>query len=43
MLSLKIGIPLAEIREMPVADYYTYLAVLDAEHHIGKSILKKAG
>ena len=43
MLSHWIGVPLAEIRAMSPVDYNTYLQVLDAEHAMNKSILKKAG
>ena len=41
MLSVRAGIPLAEVRKMGAEDYYTYLAVFDADEHVRKSIIKR--
>jgi len=41
MLSRKIGVTLAEMRTMSVEDYFTYMAVFDAESKIPHSIIKR--
>jgi len=41
MLSRKVGVTLAEMREMSVEDYFTYMAVFDAEAKLSHSIIKR--
>lgn len=41
MLSVRLGQPLEYIRGLSLVDYTTYLAVLDADHKISVSAVRR--